>query len=74
MEVIVKVGDLVKLNRRTRFTGGETLQKGEMGVVVKRSYLAYEADECKWLVMFGDSLRSVTQRALEKIVSEDESG
>ena len=72
--MLMKVGDLVRLKQRTRFTGGETLQKGEMGVVVKRSYLAYEANDCKWLVMFGDSLRSVTQRALEKIVSEDESG
>ncbi len=67
------VGDLVKLKRLTRFTAGETLQKGAVGVLIKRSYLAYDSDDCKWLVMFGDDLRSVTQRALTKIEVEDES-
>ena len=69
----MKVGDLVKLKRRTRFTGGETLKSGEIGVIIKRSYLAYDEDDCKWLVMFGDNLRSVTQRALARVEGEDES-
>ena len=69
----MKVGDLVELKSRTRFTGGETLEQGDVGVIIKRSYLAYDPDECKWLVMFKDEMRSVKQARLKKVEDKDES-
>ena len=70
----MKVGDLVKLKSRTRFTGGETLEQGAVGVIIKRSYLAYDPGECKWLVMFKDEMRSVKQDRLKNVGSKDECG
>ena len=69
----MKKGDLVKLKQRTKFTGGETLESGEVGVLLERTYLAYHPDSIKWMVMFKDEMRSVTQRSLAKVEDTDES-
>ena len=69
----MKEGDLVRLKSRTRFTGGETLERDTLGIIIYRSYLAYHVDECKWLVMFKDEMRSVKQGRLERVDGKDES-
>ena len=69
----MKVGDLVKLKSRTRFTGGETLERGEIGVLIERTYLAYHPESIKWMVMFKDNVRSVTQGKLTKVEASNES-
>tara|TARA_B100000700_G_C15026396_1_gene848372 strand:+ start:424 stop:633 length:210 start_codon:yes stop_codon:yes gene_type:complete len=68
----MKVGDLVKLKSRTRFTAGETLDAGEVGVIIKQSYLAYDPDDNKWLVLFKDEMRSVKQARMTKVNDEGE--
>ena len=64
----MKKGDLVELVGKTRFTGGETLPRGEVGVLVRREYLAYDPGYNRWLVMFPDDTLIVSEKRLKKIV------
>ena len=63
----MKPGDLVRLKGRTSFTGGEVLESGEVGILIERSYLAYESNNSRWFVIFSGEVLSVTEGRLIKV-------
>ena len=64
----LKRGDLVRI-RRSRW-GPDT---GELGVVLKRTYLAYEEKNSRWNIMVGDIVREVVSANLFPVKNEGNS-
>ena len=52
-------GDLVRVYNRNRLSG--------LGMLLKRTYLAYETRYCKWLVMFDGEATEMHQSQLRAI-------
>jgi len=56
----MKVGDLVKLRQ----------QQGQFGILIKRSYLAYDPHYSRWIVMLSDELRDIKEVRLARVKEE----
>lgn len=63
----MKPGDLVRVKRSTVLPCNTSLSKGEMGIIVKKTYEAYDPEYSKWLVIFKDSPRKINQSNLTKV-------
>ena len=58
----IKKGSLVELIRLSRWGG--RIPTGRLGVVIRRSYLAYEVDDCKWEVLVKGEVMTVERKQL----------
>jgi|MDTB01.2.fsa_nt_gb hypothetical protein len=51
----ISEGDLVRIRTPSRKSSGISLV--EIGTVIKRTYLAYDAANCKWQVLVDNKIR-----------------
>jgi len=58
----IKEGDLVRARTASRRSGGVSLV--ETGTVIKRTYLAYDAANCKWEVHIGNNIKEFQAKNL----------
>ena len=61
----LKRGELVRI-RRSRW-GPDT---GEVGVVLKRTYMAYEEKNSRWNILVGDIVKEVVSANLFRVKNE----
>ena len=68
----MKPGDIVEVSKINRWGGHVPLDK--WGILVKRTYMAYEQKFNKWDVLIDSKIISLTQRTLtiKKLSSENE--
>jgi len=69
----VKPGSLVKLRKRTQLITGETLERDTVGMLLGRTYLAYNPDDIRWTILIKGMVRNCIQSEIKKVEIADES-
>jgi hypothetical protein len=64
-------GDIVEIIRRSRWGGIVDIHPRVRGVLVKRTYLAYDPSYNKWEVLVRGKIEVQSQRALVRINKDD---
>ena len=57
--MLLKKGDMVRIRR-----GKWNADTGELGMLLNRTYLAYENKYCRWKVLVGNEIREIWESQL----------
>ena len=57
--MLLKKGDMVRIRR-----GKWNADNGELGMLLNRTYLAYEKNYCRWKVLVGNEIREIWESQL----------
>ena len=69
----MKTGNLVKLRKRTRLNSGIILESGTIGMLLRRTYLAYNPEDIRWTILIKGTVRNCIQSEITKVEFADES-
>ena len=69
----MKTGSLVKLRKRTRLNSGVILERVTIGMLLRRTYLAYNPDDIRWTILIKGMVRNCIQSEVTKVEIADES-
>lgn len=67
----MKSGSLVELRRKTRLEGGVVLESGAVGILLNRTYLAYDPKDTRWTILIKGKVRKCAQ---SEIIVVDDAG